>query len=233
MNNWKYIWGKRKLDCSDSNISLKKLISIDGFDTGYGTINEQNWNRYIKHVSEKLNISDASSIYEVGCGAGAFLYNFSKKNHEVGGIDYSSSLVQICKKVINSQDISVGEALCIDTEKKYDFVVSNSVFFYFPDLDYAKSVIEKMIEKSNYGVAILEVNDIFYKNESLLLRKRHLTEEEYDKRYDGLEHLYYDREWFYAIAKKYGLKCTIENQVIKDYQNSSYRFNVYMKKNEK
>lgn len=103
-------------------------------------------------------------------------------------------------------------------------------FFYFPSLEYAEAVLEKMIEKANSGIAILEVNDYDFKEDALKLRKKHLTEEEYNKRYEGLEHLFYKRDWFYKIAQKHNLHCKIESQIIEDYQNSSYRFNVYMKK---
>ncbi|WP_414931749.1 class I SAM-dependent methyltransferase [Vibrio europaeus] len=230
MNNWKKIWGNRSLDLVEGEVSLSELISIDGFDTGYGTIKDKYWIDYVNHVKKEMAIRDGSSIYEVGCGAGAFLYDFFKKGHKVGGIDYSASLIEICKKVIKCKDVRVGEALSIQVEDKYDFIVSNSVFFYFPSLEYAEAVLEKMIEKANSGIAILEVNDYDFKEDALKLRKKHLTEEEYNKRYEGLEHLFYKRDWFYKIAQKHNLHCKIESQIIEDYQNSFYRFNVYMKK---
>lgn len=42
MNNWKTVWDVREEDESHSSI-LKKLIAVDGLDTGYGTITEADW----------------------------------------------------------------------------------------------------------------------------------------------------------------------------------------------
>ena len=63
-------------DSSDSSI-LSRLIKADGFDTGFGSINEHAWKKYSEYIKYKLNnIKENDSIYDVGCGAGAFLYNF-------------------------------------------------------------------------------------------------------------------------------------------------------------
>lgn len=40
------------------------------------------------------------SIYEVGCGCGANLFLFQNDGIEVGGIDYSSSEIEIAGKVL-------------------------------------------------------------------------------------------------------------------------------------
>ena len=37
-------------------------------------MSESDWKKYIKLVLERYNINKEDSIFEVGCGAGAFLY---------------------------------------------------------------------------------------------------------------------------------------------------------------
>lgn len=229
MNNWKKVWENREIKNSDETI-LGKLISVDGFDTGYGTIIEKDWLEYIEKISNKLKINDNDSIYEVGCGAGAFLYGFYKKNQKVGGLDYSEKLISIARDNIKNSTFIVDEAINLDVDEKYDFVLSNSVFFYFKSLDYAEKVIIKMMEKSRKGVAILEVNDLSKRDESIKIRKGYQSEEEYLKKYEGLDHLYYSREWFENLGKKLGAKVIIEQQDINNYKNNEYRFNVYMYK---
>ena len=57
-----------------------------------------------------------------------------------------------------------------------------------------------------------------------------MPESEYKNKYEGLEHLFYDKKWFEDIAKEFGLKIAVFNQSFKNYSNSSLRFNVIMEK---
>ena len=229
MNNWKRVWNKHEIDADNDSI-LGRLIVVDGFDTGYGNISEIDWLDYVDYISTKLNLSINDKIYEVGCGAGAFLYPLYKKGHNVGGIDYSMSLINIAKEYFNEGDFIVSEASKINIDIKYDYVISNSVFFYFPNYEYAEEVINRMISKAIKGIAILEVNDLNLKEESMVIRKGYLSNKEYEKRYTSLEHLYYSKQWFINIAHKNNLRVEIEQQNINNYKNNIYRFNVFMYK---
>ncbi|MBE0514910.1 class I SAM-dependent methyltransferase [Sulfurimonas sp.] len=221
MNKWKDIWNKRELN---------KLISADGFDTGYGSINEVDWSDYVDYIKNKLAIGVDETIYEVGCGSGAFLYKFYENKNDIGGIDYSDKLIDVAKKYMPNGYFEVNDAQNIETHVKYDYVISNSVFFYFPSYEYAEITLIKMIEKSIKGIAILEVNDLEKKEESIKLRKGYLSDDDYAARYKDLEHLYYKKDWFIDIARKYNLKIEIEQQNINNYANNLYRFNVFMYK---
>lgn len=78
-------------------------------------------------------------------GGGAFLYALSEQNKiKVGGNDYSAGLIDVAKRTFPGVDLQCVEAAEIDTQKKYDYVISNSVFQYF-DLGYAKNVLLKML----------------------------------------------------------------------------------------
>jgi len=226
MNKWKNIWDRRNIT-QDTVSNLQKLISIDGFDTGYGTISEDEWLCYVTYIQNKLKMKSNDSIYEVGCGAGAFLYPFYKK-YLIGGLDYSDKLIQTAKEYLPKGSFKVTEAVQCPIEVKYDYVISNSVFFYFDSYEYAERVLEKMITKATKGIAVLEVNDYEKIEESMKLRKGYLSDEEYTERYEGLEHLYYKKQWFIEIAKKHNLEIEIEQQNINNYANNIYRFNVFM-----
>lgn len=229
MQNWKNIWSKKELISNNDSV-LSKLIAADGFDTGFGTISEDDWISYSKYISNKLDIKYNDSIFEVGCGSGAFLYNFYQNKNAVGGIDYSENLISIANDYLKDGHFYCDEAINIDVKIKYDIVLSNSVFFYFSSLEYSQKVLEKMISKANKAIAILEISDNEYKHESLKVRKENMTEEEYNERYEGLNHLYYDKQWFIDIAKRYNLKIEIEQQNIRNYKNNAYRFNVFLYK---
>lgn len=229
MNKWQEIWNKRILP--DGEAVLDRLIQADGFDSGAGKISADSWEKYAGFIAERIGIKQGDSLFELGCGSGAFLYLFYETGHKVGGIDYSDSLIKIACEVMGNMDFEVCEAINIKTENKYDFVLSNSVFHYFPDLQYAEVVINKMLEKSNIGTAILEVPNLALKEESEKARRGALSPGEYEEKYKGLNHLYYDKAWFYETGKKHNCTVEIFDQNIEDYGNNTFRFNVIMTKN--
>ena len=51
---------------------------------------------------------------------------------------------------------------------------------------------------------------------------------EHEKRYHGLDHLYFDRDWFAQALRKAGAtSVVIRDQEIPDYANGAGRFNVF------
>jgi ubiquinone/menaquinone biosynthesis C-methylase UbiE len=227
-NKWQKIWEK-KGKLKDRNITLRKLISMNGFDSGAGKIGVENWKKYIEVVINELGIQKGDSIYEVGCGSGGFLYQFYKRGNGVGGVDYSRSLIKIAKKIIRG-DFNVGEARKLNTKRKYDFVVANSVFQYFPDFDYALMVVSKMLDKANKGIGIFDVPNEHLKEKSERARRGSLKKGEYKRKYERLSHLYYDKIGFINWGKEHNYKVRIFNQNIKNYGNNHFRFNIVITK---
>lgn len=230
MTDWHEIWNKRTMQGLDQSedVSLQDLIFADGFDTGAGKINSDDWVRYIRVISENIDLAPGDSVFEIGCGSGAFLYVWYTEGHVVGGIDYSGNLISFAKKVMKGMDFRVSEAIEVDTAEKYDIVLSNSVFQYFKDYTYAEKVIERMITKAEKTIAILEVPDLAKKEESETARRGGLPE--YATHYKGLEHLYYEKGWFTRFSDKFGYKIEISDQDFNNYGNSRFRFNVVIKK---
>lgn len=225
--NWKEIWNNK--NSTNTKINLQNLIALDGFDTGFGTIKVNDWITYITMIKEKMHISKTDSIYEVGCGSGAFLYPFYNDNHLVGGFDFSKSLINIAKEMMPQGKFEVLDAIEFKQNQlidEYDYVISNGVFFYFPSYDYAQNVLKEMLKVAKKGVAILEVPDLEKKELALSIRKKNMSSIEYKKKYSGLDHLYFSKEWF----KNFGYDVKIENQEINNYPNSEYRFNVFISK---
>ncbi|MEA4935054.1 MAG: class I SAM-dependent methyltransferase [Paludibacter sp.] len=231
---WKKIWeGRSSINNVKENESclssddyiLDALIRLDGFDSGTGNIFLDSWKNYINEVGQMLQISEDDSIYEVGCGSGAFLYPFYIKGHHVGGMDFSSSLVNNARQIMKNMDFEINEAKNLSCELKYDFVVANSVFFYFPDYEYAACVLNKMVDKSVKRVLIMDIPDLETKNECEEIRRSAYPPGEYEKKYKDLSHLYFKRSWFTEFGLKNGLKVTLYDQKISNYDNSRFRFN--------
>jgi trans-aconitate methyltransferase len=232
MTDWHEIWNKRSITSLNqlNNINLQDLILADGFDSGIGKINSESWEQYIRFISKKLDLTPSDSIFEIGCGSGAFLYLWYKEGHRVGGIDYSEKLISFAKQVMKGMIFQVSDANKVNTDEKFDIVVSNGVFFYFKNYTYANEVIEKMIMKARKTIAILELPDLAKKEESESARRAALPQGEYDKKYEGLKHLYFERDWFTQFSDKYGYKIETFDHIIKGYGNSPFRFDIVIKK---
>ncbi len=228
--NWKKIWNNKNSNLD--HYSLSDLLELDGFDSDSGFIDEKSWLLYLDYIAFHLKYEKYHSIFEVGCGSGAFLYPFYKNKSLVSGIDYSDRLTNICSKVMPDMQFEVCEAINLNTSIKFDCVLSNSVFQYFPDYSYAEKVVLKMIDKSKYKIAILDLNDINLESESRIIRKGDLSEKEYQERYRGLKHLFFDRIFFEEIVLR--RNCSLETYQQKSdlYAQSSFRFNVIITKNE-
>lgn len=227
-NNWKKIWSSRNA-LQISEINLIDLIALDGFDAGAGKIEIEDWRKYASSISAKLNLKAGDSVYEVGCGGGAFLYALCENLQlKIGGNDYGEGLINAARKVFPSGDFECVEAAKIDTKTKYDYVISNGVFHYFEEV-YAEDVLLKMIEKSRNGVCVLEIPDIKTRSESEKMRRELLSHEEYEKKYKGLQHTYYDRAWFVNVAEKSGRHCEVFDGCVPNYAQNKFRFGILIK----
>lgn len=228
---WREIWRQR--NTSDWNsLDLKQLIDLDGFDSGAGKIEVDDWREYARRILKKLSITNGNSVYEVGSGCGAFLYALRELlDIDVSGCDYSEALIKTAQRVFPGQDFKCIDAVDIDPHIKKDFLISNAVFHYF-DLNYAREVLIKMLQKTNIGgaVCILEIPDINTRDQAENIRSTSLSNDEYKKKYDGLHHTYYERSWFVSIAEEHGLKCETFDGCIPNYAQNQYRFGVIITK---
>ena len=82
MNKWKEIWNKEE---RVNKIVLETLIKADGFDSGAGSFSVDDWIEYTQEFFNKLKIQENQSIFDVGCGSGAFVFPLYLKNNKGGG----------------------------------------------------------------------------------------------------------------------------------------------------
>jgi trans-aconitate methyltransferase len=224
---WKDVWDARRIDSSRPTV-LSRLLAADGMDTGFGSVEEKPWRSYVLKAATAIGIHAESSVFEVGCGAGAWLYELSRLGCEIGGLDASPALIGYAREHLPAGRWLQGDASTLETVPRYDFVVSSGVFLYFPSLEYAQGVLDLMVSKARMGVLVLDVPDLATRDAATAERHRIAGEESYRRRYDGLDHLYFDRSWFQSTLTSLGVpRIRIENQCIDGYSNSRYRFNVF------
>jgi SAM-dependent methyltransferase len=233
MDEWKKIWN-RKGSSLVANLGLEELIGIDGFDTGAGKFPTEKWLANVSMIEKRLNIEPGTKMLEIGCGAGAFLFPLVGKNIDLYGIDYSKNLINLACQAIPSGTFFTAEANKLDFENCYfDYIVSNSIFQYFANITYAENVMDEIsrVIKGSGKIALLDINDAEKKQEYESIRRGKLGAEEYEKLYSGLSHMFYERSWFEETAHGLGLDCGIEDVNIEGYENSNFRYNVFLKKN--
>ena len=241
-NKWREIWEKRDIDedilkSGDHKTVYMALKVMNGFDSvkkeygggvGYDAFYEQ-----YAEIKRELEFSAAGggkkpgSIFEVGCGSGANLYLFERDGLSVGGIDYSKAGIETAAKVLEDpRELIYDEAVNLSPEVKYDMVLSNSVFSYFEDYGYASRVLEIMYEKTNDSIGIIDIHDIGRKEAFAAYRKE--ASEDYEKRYQDLPKLFYDRVFFLDFAVRHGMDIKFRQSNVKGYWNNDFVFNCFM-----
>jgi trans-aconitate methyltransferase len=203
-------------------------MAADGLDTAFGSVGEEAWRSFVRAAAMKLNLQPETTVFEVGCGAGAFLYELDAMGCRVAGLDQSAALIDYARAAMPSGRFHVGDASTLDATDPADVVVSCGVLLYFPTLAYAESVIRQMAAKATRAVAIFDLPDAAKYDETMAARRGALGEQEYRERYDGLEHLFFDRGWIADVFAACGLDhVEIGDQAIHDYGNAAFRFNAY------
>ena len=235
-NNWKNIWEKRQLNeeafkSDDINKLFLELKRADGFDVGGGELSEEALLRQYEDIRQRLfkgAPNPIKSVYEVGCGSGANLLLFEHDGFTCGGIDYSKALTDIALKVLKTKDVTCGEAVNADVEPKYDCILSNSVISYFPNTDYTLGVLEKMFQKTNYSIGLIDVHNIEKKEDFIAYRRKNI--ENYDEKYADLNKLFYSKELFVDFARGHNLKIEFSESAVENYWNNEFVFNCFMYK---
>lgn len=237
-NNWKALWGRRTAEMGilrdgDPRKVFLELKRSDGFDVVEGGISYETFLTQYRQMKERLSRGlpqgeTLRSVYEVGCGSGANLFLLEHDGITCGAIDYSESLLGCAKQVLRTADIRCDEACELPVEPKYDAVISVSVFGYFTDESYAEAVLEKMCQKANYTVGILELADLEKKEAYIAHRKRIIPN--YEERYKGLPRQFYSKAFFEAFARAHDMEIELMPVDMKDYWNSQFYFDCYLYK---
>ena len=240
-NNWHKVWDLKNISNIEINGNkegvLDSLLVASGY--GAGTNMAVTHKEYLQFVSDFVypRVSDCESFFEVGCGCGAFLYALSmtfesnaKNIERGGGSDFSSNFISIAKKLLPEFMVFHEEANALSVDEKYDCVLSFGVFHYFSNLEYAREVLSKMVQKANKKVLIMDLLDLSKKDEVVNFRKK-IYGENYQAKYGkGYEHLYYSKDFFMDFAREMNLKCEIKDQSLEKYINSGFCFNVTLER---
>jgi len=228
---WLSVWNRQGRNLKQNKI--ENIIKANGHNSVTGQFNKKNWFKYIKSMIRYVKFSKNFKILEYGCGSGVFLNFWYKKNYTLYGIDYSNSLIRKCKEFYPKINVKKGEILSIKKFKtKFDLIFSHSVFQYFDNLLYAKSLILEMLSalNSNGYICILDVPDEKKKKKYYKKIKTELGAIKFEKKYGKHKHIFYNKSFFKKLAIENNLQIKIFNHNHKYNENSIYRYNVIFKK---
>jgi len=227
---WEKIWINRKVVPRKSR--HETMIASDGFDSLPNLTSELHFYRVAMQFANTLPLNKFESIYEVGCGSGAFLYPlYCEYGCRVGGVDLSPELVELANQTMRDGKFSVGDAIVLDTKERYDHVFAHSVLQYFvPSV--TEQVLVNMVLKSNLTVSVLDIPNQLFLLEQEQLRERRLGQDNYRERYRSLKHTYYSKSFFRDFAERNNLHITEFNSSVGDLPED-YRFGVIMRKSDR
>jgi ubiquinone/menaquinone biosynthesis C-methylase UbiE len=173
-----------------------------------------------------LGIRRGDSVYEVGCGAGAVLFELQSLCGRIGGLDYAASLLRTASGVLRSSDLRHDDASELPTLPSYDFVLSVGAFLYFPSVQHTQAVLERMAQKAGRGVAIVDVNDADKEESAKTVRRAAIAETPYPT--TAPEQLFVAKSVFEEFARQRGMRCRFDDCVVRRSINSRYRYNVFL-----
>ena len=235
-NQWKRIWNQREdhlgaVDASDRKAMFLEMKRMDGFDIADGGIPYESLMEQYRFMERKLCLQEGNSVFEVGCGCGANLYLLHDEGFDVGGLDYSASLIEAMRKAFPEHALKeciCDEAIHLPIDERYHAVFANSVFSYFPDLQYAEAVLERMFAKTMRSIGLLDIHDVDKQEAFIQYRMEHIPD--YEERYRDLPKLFYPRTFFEDFASRHDMGIQFDETELDGYWNSGFVFDCYLYK---
>jgi SAM-dependent methyltransferase len=206
--DWREVW-ERKGAVEVDTYDLQTLLDLDGYDVGTGKLTPEAWAVVPDIVVRELSLRPGMRLLDVGCGAGALLWCLQDNGLKLFGVDYSAPLIAHARRAVPEATFAVAEALSLPFDA--DAIVCCGVFLYFPDLDYARRVLDEFKRAAPVAL-VLDVPDLATREEAQRARAAAGSK-------PG-EHLYYPRAFFE------GSKVWTNN--VPGYGNGPFRFNALL-----
>lgn len=161
-----------------------------------------------KTIFDDILKSRSGNIFEIGCGGSSFLLRAASFGWNIGGIDYNSHAIELLKKALEKEQITVKtELVCGDAcsesllplQRKYDVFVSLGFLEHFASSENILKIWKHVLNESGRVVSL--VPNLYSINAYLFKR--------YDKKFYD-EHIKFTLKQFDKVHTDAGL-AIIEN----------------------
>src|SRR5258707_146698 len=119
-DNWRSVWERKGTEVADQTPDLERLLKANGYDTGCAGVSTAAWTAHVDRVLNRLGAIAGQTLFEVGCGAGAFLIPVQERGLTVAGCDYSSTLAALAAKAIPDGQFECCQASEVPLSPQYD-----------------------------------------------------------------------------------------------------------------
>ncbi|MEQ3514846.1 class I SAM-dependent methyltransferase [Pseudoalteromonas sp. BZB3] len=103
------------------------------------------WTLLVENINLNLELSGDETLLDVGCGNAYLLSRLKVTPKNIYGMDFAENMISEAKKRLPEGTFLQSEANEVPFKGPFQRVLSYSIFHYFPDLEYAKQVLIKLI----------------------------------------------------------------------------------------
>jgi trans-aconitate methyltransferase len=111
-----------------------------------------------EHVAETLDVGPGTRVFEVNCGAGAFLVPLHENGYIVGGIDEDPAAIERAIAAMPDGVFQMGHASSLDPAVPWDVVLCRSIDAA-EDLNAVRGLLARMFAKATHAIAVFNVPD--------------------------------------------------------------------------
>lgn len=120
---------------------------------------EEAWRAWVEHVAETLDIGPGTGVYDVTCGAGAFLYPLWENGYRVGGLSDSDAGCAQAQAAMSGGRFATGAPRDLDPAEPWDVVLASHTGELAGTADDVRAALARMAAKATHAIALLEVDE--------------------------------------------------------------------------
>lgn len=138
------------------------LVALKDF-SNWRYFSDDDWAELCRRTAQFVGVKDGDSLFEAGCGAGAFLAQLASHYRvSLAGVDFAENLVAMARqKLVGDFQVADITDMPSIASGRYDVVLSHGVFLYLESTEAARRAALELVRVAKPGgtIYIGVVND--------------------------------------------------------------------------